>query len=312
MLDSHFMIGQAKLGLAGDPDQVKAFADLAVSMGAEVSACVVPARAEVLGDLPVDAVKIGDLEDLESMARDAGVELIIGNSHCVQSAARLGVPVLRAGFPQFDVLGGFRKTWMGYAGTRDALFEIGNLMLTVEKGEVEPMPPCMRKRRRMRRAAMAIDRHLRVLNGSTEESTMVNGIKVAFASTDMRHVDQHFGSAKAFVMYAVDLENATMTDAVEFGALAQDGNEDKLDAKIEALQGCAAVYVQAIGGSALSKLARIGVVPQKVQPQTPIAQLVEDLQGELRAGPSAWIARALNSQRDAGRFEQMEAEGWDE
>jgi len=138
MLDSHFMIGQARLGLAGDPDQVKAFADLGVSMGAEISACVVPARAAVLNDLPVHAVKIGDLEDLEKMGAEAGVELIIGNSHCVQTAKRLGVPMLRAGFPQFDVLGGFRRTWMGYAGTRDALFDIGNLMLSVEKGEVEP------------------------------------------------------------------------------------------------------------------------------------------------------------------------------
>lgn len=138
MLDTHFMIGQARLALAGDPDQVKAFADLSASMGAEVVACVVPARADVLNDLPMDVVKIGDLEDLENMGRDAGVELLIGNSHCVQSAERLGVPVLRAGFPQFDFVGGFRRTWMGYAGTRDALFDIANLMLSTEKGEVHP------------------------------------------------------------------------------------------------------------------------------------------------------------------------------
>jgi nitrogenase molybdenum-iron protein NifN len=138
MLDTHFMIGQARLALAGDPDQVKAFADLGVSMGAEVAACVVPARADVLNDLPVNVVKIGDLEDLESLGRDAGVELVIGNSHCVPSAQRLGVPVLRAGFPQFDFVGGFRRTWMGYAGTRDALFDIANLMLSTEKGEVHP------------------------------------------------------------------------------------------------------------------------------------------------------------------------------
>lgn len=138
MLDSHFMIGQARLALAGDPDVLKAFADLGVSMGAEIVACVAPARAEVLGDIPADKVKIGDLEDLEKIGAEAGVELIIGNSHCVQSAKRLGVPVLRAGFPQFDVLGGFRRSWMGYAGTRDALFDIANLMLAVEKGEVHP------------------------------------------------------------------------------------------------------------------------------------------------------------------------------
>lgn len=159
---------------------------------------------------------------------------------------------------------------------------------------------------------MPIARHLRVLECATEENVMPNGLKVAFASTDMRHVDQHFGSAKAFVMYEVDPDGATMTDAVEFGQLAQDGNEDKLDAKIEALSKCAAVYVQAIGGSAVSKLARIGVQPMKVTPGTLISTLVDDLQDELRAGPSAWVARALNAEQDAGRFDAMEAEGWDD
>ena len=139
-----------------------------------------------------------------------------------------------------------------------------------------------------------------------------NGLKVAFASTDMRHVDQHFGSARAFVMYEVDPFSATMTDTVEFGALAQDGNEDKLDAKIQALADCAAVYVQAIGGSAVSKLARIGVQPMKVQHGAPIAHLVENLQDELREGPSAWIARALSAERDQDRFDDMEAEGWND
>lgn len=138
------------------------------------------------------------------------------------------------------------------------------------------------------------------------------GLKVAFASSDMRHVDQHFGSAKAFVMYEIDPDGAVMTDAVEFGSLAQDGNEDKLEAKIQALGECAAVYVQAIGGSAITKLARIGVQPMRVAPGTPIAGLVEDLQGEIKAGPSAWIARALQVERDGGRFDDMEAEGWHE
>lgn len=159
---------------------------------------------------------------------------------------------------------------------------------------------------------MSIARHLRVLDCATKENAMPNAIKVAFASTDMRHVDQHFGSAKSFVMYEVDLENATMTDAVEFGALDQDGNEDKLDAKIQALSSCAAVYVQAIGGSAITKLARIGVQPMKVQPGSSISQLVAELQAQLRAGPTAWIARALQGEKTGERFDDMEAEGWNE
>ena len=113
-------------------------------------------------------------------------------------------------------------------------------------------------------------------------------------------------------MYDIDMDNATITDAVEFGELAQDGNEDKLAAKIEALSTCSAVYVQAIGGSAVSQLARIGVQPMKVAQGTPINQLVGQLQDEIRQGPSAWIARALEGEKDASRFDAMEDEGWDE
>ena len=138
MLDAHFMIGQARIAIAADPDLLKTMADLVTGLGAEVVAAVSPAGAKSLKSVPTQSVKIGDLQDLEHLAKDADAELLIGNSHCVQSAGRLGVPMLRAGFPQFDILGGFRRTWMGYAGSRDALFDLANLMLSTEKGEVEP------------------------------------------------------------------------------------------------------------------------------------------------------------------------------
>jgi nitrogenase molybdenum-iron protein NifN len=48
----------------------------------------------------------------------------------VDSAKRLGIPLLRAGFPQFDLIGGYQKTWIGYQGTRQALFDLANLMLS--------------------------------------------------------------------------------------------------------------------------------------------------------------------------------------
>jgi nitrogenase molybdenum-iron protein NifN len=83
-------------------------------------------------------VQIGDLEDLERMARAGGAELLIGNSHAVETARRLKMPLLRAGFPQYDQLGGYQRTWLGYRGTRQTLFELANIMLTLEKGEIEP------------------------------------------------------------------------------------------------------------------------------------------------------------------------------
>lgn len=138
MLDGHFMTGQARIAIAADPDLLKSLTDLVQGLGAEVVAAVASAGAKSLANLPIETVKVGDLEDLEQMAEAEGAELLVGNSHCVQSAGRLGIPILRAGFPQFDVVGGFRKTWMGYEGLRDAYFDIANLMLSIHKGEVEP------------------------------------------------------------------------------------------------------------------------------------------------------------------------------
>ncbi|TXI75220.1 MAG: nitrogenase iron-molybdenum cofactor biosynthesis protein NifN, partial [Dechloromonas sp.] len=37
--------------------------------------------------------------------------------------------LMRAGFPQYDLVGGYARTWVGYRGTRQALFDIANLML---------------------------------------------------------------------------------------------------------------------------------------------------------------------------------------
>jgi len=44
---------------------------------------------------------------------------------------------MRAGFPQYDHVGGYARTWVGYRGTRQALFDISNLMLS-QHHELEP------------------------------------------------------------------------------------------------------------------------------------------------------------------------------
>ena len=106
-------------------------------MGAEVVAAVSSANAPILANMPVDSIKIGDLEDLELLARQHRAQLLIGNSHAVASAERLGIPVLRAGFPLYDVIGGYQKTWIGYRGSRQALFDLANLVINFAHEEIE-------------------------------------------------------------------------------------------------------------------------------------------------------------------------------
>jgi nitrogenase molybdenum-iron protein NifN len=77
--------------------------------------------------MPVDEVVLGDLEDLEMRA--AGTDLLVTHSHGRQAAARLGIPLFRIGLPIFDRLGAGQQVSVGYRGTRDLIFEVGNLFL---------------------------------------------------------------------------------------------------------------------------------------------------------------------------------------
>jgi nitrogenase molybdenum-iron protein NifN len=103
---------------------------------------VAPANAAALRLVVAPRVKIGDLEDLEALARPdgegAGAEVLIGNSHAAHTAERLGIPLLRAGFPQYDLIGGYQRTWIGYQGTRATLFDLANILLGLGKGEIHP------------------------------------------------------------------------------------------------------------------------------------------------------------------------------
>ena len=137
MLDTHFMLGQLRVAIAADPDQLNAFIHLVSSMGAEVVTAISAANAPILQTVPVKTIKIGDLEDLEQMAKEAKAQLLIGNSHAVASAERLGIPILRAGFPLYDIIGGYQKTWIGYRGTRQALFDLANLVINFAHEEIE-------------------------------------------------------------------------------------------------------------------------------------------------------------------------------
>jgi len=154
-------------------------------------------------------------------------------------------------------------------------------------------------------------------------------LKVAFATTDMKSVNQHFGSAGAFAIYAIEPDSAQLLEVAQFGR--QGGadtcteikgaepkmagiNEDKLSTKIAMLEGCHAVYSQAVGASAVRQLVTAGIQPVRVEPETKISDLIQALQQELRLGPSAWVARAIEQQKgdDSSRFDAMEDEGWSE
>ncbi len=128
MLDAHFFLGQRRLAIAAEPELLHAFSHLAASMGATVVAAVSPTDAPVLARVAAEEVAIGDLAELEQRARAGGADLLLSNSHAAVVAARLCIPLLRIGYPQHDRLGGYRRTWVGYRGSRRTLFDLANLL----------------------------------------------------------------------------------------------------------------------------------------------------------------------------------------
>ena len=76
MVDSHFMLGMARVAVAGDPDLLAMHCEFLASMGAEIIAAVSPVKPTAWR-LPVAKVIVGDLEDLELAARGQRVQLVV-------------------------------------------------------------------------------------------------------------------------------------------------------------------------------------------------------------------------------------------
>jgi nitrogenase molybdenum-iron protein NifN len=127
MLDGHFYFGAKRVAIGAEPDLLFDLGSFLAEMGCEIGPAVTTMPTPPLERLPWGEVLVGDLEDLEERA--AGCDLLVTHSHGRQAAERLGIPLHRAGIPQFDRLGAAHRVSLGYRGTRELIFEIGNRMM---------------------------------------------------------------------------------------------------------------------------------------------------------------------------------------
>jgi len=127
MLDGHFYFGGKRVALAAEPDLLSAMALWLCEMGCEIQAAVTTTQSPALERISTEEIVLGDLEDLEMRA--AGADLIVTHSHGRQAAERLGIPLFRIGMPVFDRLGANHQVTVGYQGTRDLIFSVGNIFL---------------------------------------------------------------------------------------------------------------------------------------------------------------------------------------
>ncbi|WP_341889039.1 nitrogenase iron-molybdenum cofactor biosynthesis protein NifN [Variovorax sp. YR752] len=129
MLDGHFHLGNVKLAIAAEPDLLWSTGMFLAEMGVELAVCVTTTHSPLLERLPASEVLIGDLEDFERCAAAAGCDLLMTHSHGRQAAERLARPLFRLGIPMFDRVGNAHICHVGYRGTRNLVYAVGNLMM---------------------------------------------------------------------------------------------------------------------------------------------------------------------------------------
>lgn len=137
MVDTQFRLGVSRIAIGCESDLLFALASGLTETGCELVAAVIPTLPlnassalvkDKVQDFPADAITVGDLGVLEHLACQQHAELLITNSHGLEISERVGIPLLPAGYPLHKHAGAHANQWVGYAGVRQTLYRIDNLL----------------------------------------------------------------------------------------------------------------------------------------------------------------------------------------
>jgi nitrogen fixation protein NifX len=119
-------------------------------------------------------------------------------------------------------------------------------------------------------------------------------MKVAFSTQDCKRIDAHFGWAKNIAIYDLDADGWKLDKVVAFdGDLKEDGDEDKLKPKLEAIKDCSILVVAAIGGSGAARVVAQNIHPMKVAQPEPIEEMLAKLRDVLKGTPPPWLRKVM-------------------
>jgi nitrogenase molybdenum-iron protein NifN len=124
MLDSHFSLGQTRILVAGEPDQIAGLCASLHEAGGRVAVAVSTVDSPQLENIPAARVLVGDLEDAEALC--AGYDLLVTNGHGEALAHRCQKGLVLRGFPNWEEVGNQLKNDVLYEGGAYFLFECAN------------------------------------------------------------------------------------------------------------------------------------------------------------------------------------------
>jgi nitrogenase molybdenum-iron protein NifN len=138
-IDAHKYLFDRRAVIYGEEDLVVGLTSFLAEVGIKPVLCASGGRsgrlAEAVGPLAPDAVVRDGVDFLELEEAAAGLrpDLFVGNSKGYPLARKLGVPLVRAGFPIHDRLGAGRMLHLGYRGTQELVDRIANTLIAAQQ-----------------------------------------------------------------------------------------------------------------------------------------------------------------------------------
>ncbi len=139
MIDNHKYTGEARAVIYGEPELVFAEVNLCLENGILPKVVATGAKNEIiktllkdkLSNLKEEAIVLDDtdFDTIEYHVKKEKVNIMIGNSDGRRIAGRLGLKILRTGFPVHDMVGAQRKFFTGYNGSAFFIDNVANIIL---------------------------------------------------------------------------------------------------------------------------------------------------------------------------------------
>ncbi|MBK1666065.1 nitrogen fixation protein NifX [Rhodospirillum rubrum] len=124
-------------------------------------------------------------------------------------------------------------------------------------------------------------------------------MKVALATQDMKTVNAHFNGARHMAIYEIGPDGYSFVEVIQFDAVSDedgkhsDDGEDRVRAKVKALDGIALLFVKAIGGPAAARVVQSRIHPMKIPNDEPIVDVLDRVQTMLKGNPPPWLRKIM-------------------
>ena len=118
-------------------------------------------------------------------------------------------------------------------------------------------------------------------------------MKIAFASKDNIHVNQHFGWCKEFYIYEIKNKEYKFIKAIDSSIKIEDEIK-KLTYKIECLEDSDILYVQQIGPKASIMVKSEKIFPMQASCENEKIEDVLNTLIKMQENPPLWMRRLIN------------------